>query len=64
MYQVHFTVSCLKDLTATTEIKASSRQAMIGSLSGKLFALKIAVGLESTIIVILLYLYATVYLGN
>ena len=28
-------VECLKDLTATAELKASSRQAMIGSLTGK-----------------------------
>ena len=35
MLQVLFSVSALKDLTPTAEIKASSRQAMIGSLSGQ-----------------------------
>jgi hypothetical protein len=33
-----YNVSMLKDLTAGAEIKASSRQAMIGSLSGMQFS--------------------------
>ena len=35
MLQVLFSLSSLKDLTPTAEMKASSRQAMIGSLSGQ-----------------------------
>lgn len=33
IHQVTSVVECLKDLTTTLEIKASSRQAMVGSLT-------------------------------